>query len=94
MHQETISDDRLALNYLGIGALDSLRVLEPAAGIGRFFGVMPAEIVAKAERVAVELDSITARILQYLLAISRFTTLGLNRAISRPPFTTTFSYEA
>ena len=55
-----------ALNYLGIGALDSLRVLEPAAGIGHFFGVMPAEIVAKAERVAVELDSITARILQYL----------------------------
>jgi hypothetical protein len=55
-----------ALNYLGIGALDSLRVLEPAAGIGHFFGVMPPEIVAKAERVAVELDSITARILQYL----------------------------
>ena len=55
-----------ALNYLGIGALDSLRVLEPAAGIGHFFGVMPAEIVAKSERVAVELDSITARILQYL----------------------------
>ncbi len=55
-----------ALNYLGIGALDSLRVLEPAAGIGHFFGVMPPEIVAKAEPVAVELDSITARILQYL----------------------------
>src|SRR6266540_673949 len=55
-----------ALNYLGIGALDSLRVLVTAAGIGHFFGVMPAEIVAKAERVAVELDSITARILQYL----------------------------
>ncbi|MGH9766456.1 MAG: hypothetical protein ACREAB_03400, partial [Blastocatellia bacterium] len=55
-----------ALNYLGIGALDSLRVLEPAAGIGHFFGVMPMEIAAKAERVAVELDSITARILQYL----------------------------
>ncbi|MGH9767338.1 MAG: Eco57I restriction-modification methylase domain-containing protein [Blastocatellia bacterium] len=55
-----------ALYYLGIGALDSLRVLEPAAGIGHFFGAMPAEIAAKAERVAVELDSITARILQYL----------------------------
>src|SRR5262245_160459 len=55
-----------ALNYLGIGALDSPRVLEPAAGIGHFFGAMPVEIAAKAERVAVELDSITARILQYL----------------------------
>jgi len=55
-----------ALNYLGIGALDSIRALEPAAGIGHFFGAMPVEIAAKAERVAVELDSITARILQYL----------------------------
>ncbi|MGH9938536.1 MAG: hypothetical protein ACREAM_20035, partial [Blastocatellia bacterium] len=55
-----------ALDHLGIGALPSLRVLEPAAGIGHFFGAMPAEIEAKAERVAVELDSITARILRYL----------------------------
>src|SRR5437867_11804725 len=29
-----------ALDHLGIGALSSLRVLEPAAGIGHFFGVM------------------------------------------------------
>jgi N12 class adenine-specific DNA methylase len=55
-----------ALDYLGIGALPALRVLEPAAGIGHFFGAMPAEIAAKAERVAVELDSITARILAFL----------------------------
>ncbi|MGH9937966.1 MAG: Eco57I restriction-modification methylase domain-containing protein, partial [Blastocatellia bacterium] len=55
-----------ALDHLGIGALPSLRVLEPAAGIGHFFGAMPAEIAAKAGRVAVEIDSITARILQYL----------------------------
>jgi N12 class adenine-specific DNA methylase len=55
-----------ALDHLGVGALSSLRVLEPAAGIGHFFGVMPTLLAAKAERVAVELDSITARILQYL----------------------------
>jgi hypothetical protein len=55
-----------ALDHLGIGALSSLRVLEPAAGIGHFFGVMPYEIAANSERVAVELDSITASILQYL----------------------------
>ena len=55
-----------ALDHLGIGALPALRVLEPAAGIGHFLGAMPAEIAAKAERVAVELDSITARILRYL----------------------------
>ena len=33
-----------ALDHLGIGAFPSLRVLEPAAGIGHFFGAMPAEI--------------------------------------------------
>ncbi|MCG3143138.1 MAG: hypothetical protein HONDAALG_00459 [Gammaproteobacteria bacterium] len=55
-----------ALDHLGIGALPHLGVLEPAAGIGHFFGAMPAEITAKAERVAVELDSITARILAFL----------------------------
>ena len=56
-----------ALDHLGISALDSLRVLEPAAGVGHFFGAMPDSLAAKSERVAVELDSITARILQYLI---------------------------
>jgi N12 class adenine-specific DNA methylase len=55
-----------ALNHLGIGALPAIRVIEPAAGIGHFFGAMPEAIAAKAERVAVELDSITARILAFL----------------------------
>jgi N12 class adenine-specific DNA methylase len=55
-----------ALDHLGIGALPALRVLEPAGGIGHFFGAMPEPIKAKSERVAVELDSITARILRYL----------------------------
>lgn len=55
-----------ALDHLGIGALPAIRVLEPAAGIGHFFGAMPEAIAAKAERVAVELDSITARILAFL----------------------------
>jgi hypothetical protein len=55
-----------ALDYLGIGNLPSLRVLEPAAGVGHFFGAMPASIACNSERVAVELDSITARILAYL----------------------------
>ncbi|MCI0392946.1 MAG: hypothetical protein MOB07_29795 [Acidobacteria bacterium] len=55
-----------ALDHMGIGALPALRVLEPAAGIGHFFGAMPEPVAAKAERVAVELDSITARILRYL----------------------------
>jgi hypothetical protein len=49
-----------ALDYLGIGNLPSIRVLEPAAGIGHFFGAMPEAIAARSERIAVELDSITA----------------------------------
>ena len=55
-----------ALDHLGIGALPALRVLEPAAGIGHFFGAMPEPFAVKAERVAIELDSITARILTFL----------------------------
>lgn len=60
-----------ALDHLGIGSLASLRVLEPAAGVGHFFGAMPASLAAKSERVAVEIDSITARILQYLYPNAR-----------------------
>ncbi len=70
-----------ALDHLGIGALSSLRVLEPAAGIGHFFGAMPAEITAKSEQVAVELDSITARILQYLYPRVKVFNQGFEAAI-------------
>ncbi len=55
-----------ALEQLGIGSLERLRVLEPAAGVGHFLGAMPEQIAAKAECVAIELDSITARILSFL----------------------------
>lgn len=55
-----------ALDHLGIGSLPNLRVIEPAAGIGHFFGAMPAHLAVKSERAAIEIDSITARILQYL----------------------------
>ena len=44
-------------------------MLEPAAGIGHFFGAVPEAVTARTERVAVELDSITARILRYLYAM-------------------------
>jgi N12 class adenine-specific DNA methylase len=66
-----------ALDHLGIGALPPLRTLEPAAGVGHFFGAMQTEIAAKAERVAVEIDSITARILRYLYPNAKVFDQGL-----------------
>jgi N12 class adenine-specific DNA methylase len=43
-----------------------LRILEPAAGVGHFLGAMPQALKAASERVAVEIDSLTARILTRL----------------------------
>jgi N12 class adenine-specific DNA methylase len=60
-----------ALVNLGAGDLARLRVLEPAAGVGNFLGAMPACLSAKAERVAVELDGLSARILRRLYPETR-----------------------
>ena len=38
------------------------RVLEPALGIGHFFGLMPAEMAANSRLTGFELDPLTARI--------------------------------
>ncbi len=43
-----------------------LRILEPAAGVGHFFDAMPQALRANSERVAVEIDSLTGRILTQL----------------------------
>lgn len=43
-----------------------LRILEPAAGVGHFLGAMPNALRANSERVAVEIDSLTGRILTQL----------------------------
>lgn len=42
------------------------RVLEPGAGIGHFLGLMPNELAAGSKRTAVEIDTITGRILSRL----------------------------
>ena len=69
-----------ALEHLGLAARGKLRVLEPAAGIGHFLGAMPATLAAGAERAAVELDSITARILERLYPATRVFACGLETA--------------
>jgi hypothetical protein len=93
-----------ALDHLGLGALPAIRVLEPAAGIGHFFGAMPEPVAAKAERVAVELDSITARILTFLYPNAKVFQQGFEEtvlpndyfdlAISNAPFGTRSSRPA
>lgn len=42
------------------------RVLEPAVGVGHFFGLMPPEIAQASKLVGIELDSLTARIAKQL----------------------------
>ncbi len=51
------------LEKLGLG--ENIEVLEPAMGIGHFFGCMP-EAMSGGHRTGVELDSITARIAKKL----------------------------
>jgi N12 class adenine-specific DNA methylase len=65
-----------AIEHLGLPAWGKLRVLEPAAGVGHFLGAMPATLAAGAERAAVELDSITARILERLYPMTRVFACG------------------
>ena len=51
------------LQHLGLGK--GARILEPAMGVGHFFGLMP-ESMHGGQRTGVELDSITARIARKL----------------------------
>src|SRR5439155_17006122 len=54
------------LHTLGLGNLSVPRILEPAAGIGRFLGLQPTEIATRSDRTAIELDELTARLLKKL----------------------------
>ncbi|MCA1626012.1 MAG: hypothetical protein LC778_19895, partial [Acidobacteria bacterium] len=44
----------------------ALRVLEPASGVGHFFGAMPEELKRQCQLAAVELDPLSARITKLL----------------------------
>jgi hypothetical protein len=46
-------------------------VLEPAAGVGHFFDAMPTALAMKAERVAMEIDTLSARIFRLLYPSAR-----------------------
>ena len=49
---------------VGLEYLPAPRILEPAAGVGRFLGLQPTDSAARSVRTAVELDSLTARLLK------------------------------
>jgi hypothetical protein len=72
------------------------RVLEPALGIGHFFGLMPPEIAARSRLTGIELDPLTASIARHLypdadiraqgFEAARLVEASFDLAISNVPF--------
>ena len=60
--------------------VDQGRVLEPAAGVGHFLGLMPENLVGKVQLAGVELDPITGRILTALYPESKIQVAGFEKA--------------
>jgi len=69
-----------ALEKQGVGKLSHPRILEPSAGSGRFLGYEPPELAAKSERIAVELDSLTGRILKQMYPNAETYIMGFEKA--------------
>ncbi|HPM70124.1 MAG TPA: PLxRFG domain-containing protein [Smithellaceae bacterium] len=60
--------------------IDQGRVLEPAAGVGHFLGLMPNNLVGKVKLSGIELDSITGEILKVLYPESKIQVTGFEKA--------------
>jgi len=56
------------------------RVLEPALGVGHFFGLMPAEMQARSQLIGVEIDSLSASIARKLYPGADIRTQGFEAA--------------
>ena len=82
------------LSRLGLGTGESLRILEPSAGIGNFIGLCPEHF--NANFLAVELDPTTSSIAQYLYPQAQHLNIGfqnsqirfdgLDAVVGNPPF--------
>ncbi len=62
------------LRQLGLGA--GAQLIEPAMGVGHFFGLMPDDLRAGCHRTGIELDAITGRIAQRLYPAARIFVKG------------------
>ena len=69
-----------ALNRLGVDKIGRPRVLEPSAGSGRFLGLQPTELAARSQRTAVELDSLTGKMLKHLYPNADIYVMGYQQA--------------
>jgi len=68
------------LEQLGAGDIAHPRVLEPSAGSGRFLGMQPVEMAARSTRTAVELDSLTGRLLKHTYPDTAVYVMGFQEA--------------
>ena len=68
------------LERMGATNLENPRILEPSAGSGRFLGLQPAEMAKRSDRTAVELDSITGRILKHTYPDAKVMITGFEKA--------------
>jgi N12 class adenine-specific DNA methylase/predicted O-methyltransferase YrrM len=59
------------------------RVLEPAVGVGHFFGLMPIEMQARSQLTGVEIDPVSARIARKLYPDADIRTQGFENAVLR-----------
>ncbi|HIQ87567.1 MAG TPA: helicase SNF2, partial [Candidatus Scatomorpha gallistercoris] len=75
---------RAIYDALGNMGFESGRILEPAMGVGNFFGLLP-ESMAHSELHGVELDSITGRIARQLYPEAEITVAGFETTC-RPGF--------
>ena len=56
------------------------RVLEPAMGIGNFFGLMPTDLRVKSELTGIELDELTGGMAQMLYPRSNISVMGYEKS--------------
>lgn len=56
------------------------RVLEPALGVGHFFGLMPPEMASRSRLTGIELDPLTARIARHLYPDANIRAQGFEAA--------------
>jgi len=84
------------LEQLGVDKISRPHVLEPSAGSGRFLGYQPASLAAKSTRTAIELDTMTGKLLKHTYPNTNVYVMGyqdtplpddsLDVAISNVPF--------